>query len=418
MTLGNNLLSLCAVDEDNDSKDKNLAEARRCFREARDLVKKQEEVHQMIYGHTDDASEEACSIRRKLLLLRGRAHVNLGIALVKLSLMKHTEIAREGLEKEAVTELESAESCAIAIRARAETDEVNGGSPSEIALDKLDADQLDSLANRWLGNALWNQRRHKEAVVAFEKGSRFFVASKDNVSGDEMLEAELELGVECFYGCASLADLALNALEKLQIGLQGDPKWKNCVLRGEELFSMAKRAYKWASLISTNLQKVAGHKSDFVRENGILTSQEIEKSTEEMTSWWEQKKKSSVVLCQKDGVVNSKSCSARNDLFSSIPSWPNNSPVKRFTMNESSSRRTPQQRAQGESGSTRSRRTGASGIGGNGNKPSNANVRYRKWGDALLPHVKTDSGNNIPPMGYPACAPELPPGFKPYRPNQ
>jgi hypothetical protein len=277
-------------------------------------------------------------------------------------------------------------------------------------MDRIAADQLDSLANRWLGNALWHQRRHKEAIVALEKSSRFFLGRRHSVSDEDMLEAELELGIECFYGCTSLAELALKALEKLQIVIQGHPKRQDCLSRGEELFSMAKESYKRASLISANLQKLTHHKLDIARESGILTSQEIEGYIEEMNSWWEEEKKSGVVLCQKDGPMHSESYPARNDLFSSGPLRPSNSPVKRFIVNERSSRRAPRRHAQVGNGSSTSRsiRTGA-------RAPS---IQYRKWGDALLPQVETGSGETVPLIPYPACVPELPPGLKPFRPNQ
>jgi len=428
MTFGSNLLSLCTVDKDSDDYGKNLEKAKQCFSEARDLVKKQESVHQMSCKQTNDSSEEARTIRRKLLLLRGRAHVNLGIALVELSLVKSPEHVRKGLEKDAVSELESAKGCANSIRAHAVTDDtIKGASPLEIAMDRLEADQLDALANRWLCSTLWHQRRRKDAVVASEKGSRFFIGRRNSVADEDMQEAELELGVECFYACTSLADLALDALEKLQIVIQGHPKREECLAKGQALFLMAEEAYKRASLISTNLQQsLAQHKTtsfsatDTLRENGILTPQEVDKNMEQIKSWWEQKKQG-IVLRPKDGTAQSTAGPLRNDLFStSRPLRPNNSPVKRFTVNESSSRRTSNRRNQGGNGVSRSTASGIGtrGLGGRSTSTSSSCTHYRKWGDALLPQVKTDSGETVPLIAYPACAPELPPGCKPYRPNQ
>lgn len=104
-------------------------------------MKKQECVHQTICTQTHDDSEEARAIRRKLLLLRGRAHVKLGISLVELCLTKQCpESVQEGLEKEAIVELKSAEACADSIRAHAVTDEAKGANLSEIAMDRLEAD--------------------------------------------------------------------------------------------------------------------------------------------------------------------------------------------------------------------------------------------------------------------------------------
>ena len=423
MTLGSHLLSLCAVDSDINASAKNLAEARHCFCEARDLVKKQESAHQVNCKQTNDASEDGRSIRRKLLLLRGRAHVNLAIALVELSLLNSPEPVRKDLEKEAMTELESAQRCASAIRARATVDETKGASPTEIAIDRLDADQLDALANRWFGKAYWYQRRYKEAVLAFEKGSMFFMERKRNSAPDKVMrEAELELGVECFFASTSLADLALDALEKHQIVIQGHPKREECLVRGQELFSMAMDAYKRASLISAGLANLAKSGSssaeDTLQDNGIVSSKEIESIMEQISSWWNEKKQGVALRPKQDGNLGNDRNTLRNDLFSSGSSRLQNqstTPVKRFTINENSSRRSSQRRNQGgSSGVSRSTGTRLGVNGGSHNSSSNANIRYAKWGDDFLPQKTLDSGETVPILPYPCRAPELPPDWKPF----
>ena len=423
MTLGSSLLSLCTVDNDSDACEKNLQEARHCFSEARDLVKKQESVQQLICLQTNDSCEEARAIRRKLLLLRGRAHINLGIALVESSRIKCPEHERKGLEKDAFVELDSAKGCVNSIRARAVTDETKGASPSEIAIDRLEADQLEALTNRWISIGLWHQKRFKDAVVASEKGSRFFIDRRNCVPDEDVQAAELELGIESFYASTTLADLALDALEKLQVVIQGHPKRQDCLSKGHELFSISKNAYNRASLVSTNLydlvdaRKSSSLTKETLRENGILASQEIEENIKLINSWWEQKKEGNI-LRPKDGTSNEESEPLRNDLFAS-GHWrrsQSNSPVKRFTINESSSRRASKRRNQGGNGLSRSMGTTNSNNSAS-NSTQNSNVQYRKWGDALLPQVKTDSGQMVPLIAYPAGPPELPPGFKPYLPT-
>lgn len=84
----------------------NLTEAQRWFRKALELVKKQEAVHERTLSkQTNDFTKESRADCRQLLLLRGRAQVNIGITLVRLS-----SIGPENKEseREATAELESA----------------------------------------------------------------------------------------------------------------------------------------------------------------------------------------------------------------------------------------------------------------------------------------------------------------------
>lgn len=188
----------------------------------------------------------------------------------------------------------------------------------------MEADQLDSLTNRWLGNFLWHHKRQKEAVLAYERSSRFFVDSchRDAMSSDMLAEAEMALGVDCFYACTSLADVALEALEKLQIVVQGHPRREESLAKGGELFAIASDAYKRASLISANIQKLANPGSspcsveEVIRMNDILGPEEIEVHMNDISDWWDQKRQG-VALRPKDGMNHAESNTLRNDLFAS-----------------------------------------------------------------------------------------------------
>lgn len=83
----------------------NLTEAQRWFRKALELVKKQEAVHETLSKQTNDFTKESRADCRQLLLLRGRAQVNIGITLVRLSSIGPEN---KDLEREATAELESA----------------------------------------------------------------------------------------------------------------------------------------------------------------------------------------------------------------------------------------------------------------------------------------------------------------------
>jgi hypothetical protein len=411
MTLGSLLLSLCALEEA--ERDKNLADAQHWFRKALELVEKQEVVHEMLSKQTNNFTKKSRAIRRKLLLLRGRAHVNLGITLVELSFIEPDE----GLEKEATTELQSALHCSEDIRARVVADD----KPSETSVDRAEAGQLESLAHRWLGNSLWRHGRRKEAVLSYKQSSRFFIDSRHSaaLSPDILVEAEIALGVECFYACTSLAEFALDALEKLQIVVQGHSRRQESLCKGEELFAIALDAYEMASLISANLQALANHGSSPVsvevvfRENAILAPREIEIHVKEISDWWDQKKQG-IVLRPKDGTIHADSTTLRNDLFASGPLRPQHGNPKRYTVQEGSSRRKRRKLGRGFT-------SNATRIHGNvdevtESRPSKKR-KYRKWGDELLPQVTTECGEIIP-FGYPACAPPLPLGVIPFSFNR
>jgi hypothetical protein len=239
------------------------------------------------------------------------------------------------------------------------------------------------------------------------------------LSPDVLVEAEIALGVECFYACTSLVDFALDALEKLQIVVQGHSRRQESLCKGEELFAIALDAYKRASLVSANLQTLADHESSPVsaevvfRENAILAPTEIESHVKEVSEWWDEKKQG-IVLRPKDGTIQANSNALRSDLFSFGPLRPEHGNPKRYTVQEGSSRR--KRRKQGGGFTSTATR-----IHGNGDEVTESHLpkqrKYRKWGDELLPQVTTESGEIIP-FGYPACAPPLPPGVIPFSFNR
>ena len=389
-----------------------LTEAQRWFRKALELVKKQESVHETLSKQSNDFTKESRADRRQLLLLRGRAHANIGTTLVRLSSIGPEN---KDMEREAMAELESAQSCADAIRASAVTDE----TPSETAIIRVEADQLDSLTNRWLGNSLWHQKRRNEAVLAYERSSRFFVDSHHRaaVSSDKLAEAEMALGIDCFYACISLADVALEALEKLQIVVQGHPRREESLAKGEELFTIESDANKRASLVSANMHKLANHGSvpdsveEALRTNDILGPEEIEVHMNDISDWWDQKRQG-VVLRPKDTMNHAESNALRNDLFASgRPLRPLHGNSDRYTVREGSSR--GRRRNQGGHTSTTTRIHDSGGDGVTERRPKSAR-KFRKWGDELLPQVTADSGATIPMIVYPV----LPLDCKPYSFNE
>ena len=413
MRLGSDLISLCTLDEAELSV--NLTEAQRWFRKALELVKNQELVHDKLSKQANDFTKESLADRRQLLLLRGRAHVNIGITLVRMSSIGTDN---KDLEREAMAELQSAKSCVDAIRASAATDQ----SPSRTAIIRVEANQLDSLANSWLGNSLWHQKRRKEAVLAYERSSRFFVDShlRPSESSDMLAEAEMALGVDCFYACISLADGALEALEKLQIFVQGHPRREESLAKGGELFTIASDAYKRATLISANIKKLANHGpnpnsvKEFLGTNDILGPEEIEVHMADISDWWNQKKQG-VVLRPKDTRNHVESNAFRNDLFASgIPLRPKHGNPNRYTVHEGSSY--GRRRNQGGHSATTAR-VHESGDGVT-ERPLSNTRKFRKWGDELLPQKTTDSGASIPMIAYPVCAPILPLDCKPYSFNE
>jgi hypothetical protein len=141
MQLGNDLLVLPKI--------QHVGEAKACFYEAVDLVQEQEIAHKQIVNDTNDDTEGAWLIQRNLLLLKGRAHANCGIALLELSLFANVPDATRAKHRaDAAKTLLDAQHCAVWLQTRAETDRKRGASSNETAYDSIEAVQLEALALR------------------------------------------------------------------------------------------------------------------------------------------------------------------------------------------------------------------------------------------------------------------------------
>lgn len=85
-------IALLEVD-DSGSTAQYLLEAQSCFEKAINVTNEQEEAHDRIVKDSHDTTEGAWFICRNLVLLKGRAYTNLGIALLELSLAKTAPFA-------------------------------------------------------------------------------------------------------------------------------------------------------------------------------------------------------------------------------------------------------------------------------------------------------------------------------------
>jgi hypothetical protein len=362
----------------------------------------------------NDFSEESCMIRRNLLLLLGRAHVNIGIASIELTLVKDGYPKRKSLLSDAVKELGLARGRASAIRSRAVTDRTNGSSVLETALDTKKADELEALACRWLGQAQWHQGKRQEAVRTFDVAQGLFDDGTNSQGTPEpdLVQMLALVGVESYFSSTTLAQLASEAAGRLQVLSRKHERYSEFTNKGEELVGIACGAYRRAASMVASLEELCGQSTsvlsfvDIQEEYSIGSKNDVQAAAEELRSWWDERK-AGIDETSSSGPQTyvTGADRPRSDLFASGSSLPGADPTRRFTVGQGRRRRQTGDRG---FASARIASTAQALASDNDNIMSENPVRYRKWGDELLPQVTTDAGGTIPKIVYPACAPERP----------
>ena len=152
-----------------------------------------------------------------------------------------------------------------------------------------------------LGQALWYQSKWHKAVRTME-GVRELFDSVGNISSDpDLLEMQVLVGVECYYSFTTLAHLAPEAVERLQVVSRGHERFANVCRKGDELAGIAKKAYSRASAMSITLQNLCEPNSshlafeDIQHDHRLSSVQDIQAAAEDLQSWWERRKAARVV---------------------------------------------------------------------------------------------------------------------------
>jgi len=357
-----------------------LKEAETLFRKSVELVKEQEESHKqaaaVITGCSNEKDkEEIKTIQRTLLLLRGRALTNVGIALFEKakfllegfattslpsasSKKRHyfskssnnkeeekeegnSDISKiQSLLHQSISMVKSAEECARAMRGQAIVTAHNNEKQKATAaqMDTILANQLETLALRWHGKALWYLGKWKDAAAIFQKAFSISSLGEDGkekdmittttatttTNDDEMIEPKIQLLIEKYYAAIDLVDTTIDAIEspfsspcnrirneiiarkkqssnkqqQQQDSLYDNNK-NNCDNDdGTYIVSLSHSGYQQAAKISNSLNKMSEEVSngqitfeDLRIQFEVGTSDELVNASKELGRWWNVEKK-------------------------------------------------------------------------------------------------------------------------------
>ena len=250
------------------------------------------------------------------LLLRGRAHHNIGHAIYEMaeytstvSNRKQQHQRQRGKDKatndlliKAKDEFAKAVQGARAIRHNAimiyghhhandTSSQSNYTWMAEATMHKLEAMKLELLASGFHILCSWKiDDSREEAVNMFhevtgsvEISDVLKLASGEGVSTGEVAEV---LG-DMYWFAMRVAQLSTQSIEGLSIGKDWNAK------AGEDSFHLTRIAMQRASVVSEHLLSFVHHHSllDYAKELGIATPAEIIKEEGEICNWWETIKK-------------------------------------------------------------------------------------------------------------------------------
>lgn len=401
MELGNDCLWLS----------KNLEKALDSFQQAKRLVKEQQAAHRSTTKNTNDESDESRYIERNLMFLLGQASVNVGIVLVEWS---HEQKKTAGKKiNEAVREFQQVRKLAEDMRRHAKSDQQklreNSSEWLEAMADILKADQLESLACRWMGLALWSSFQEKQAINALDDASSFFNGAKKSFC-DHILDDFLEVAAECIYATCTLTDLTCSAMERLG---------RSSKQRGDELLLEVEKSLRRHAEISQRLEELALEESFFqtvqlfMKEHEISSSKDILENLNGIKRWWENVKKQPAGLVKENCIPRISSILPRSDLFSEGAQRHTSEPTAHIIVSEGSRRRKKKQ-SQSSTNILRNSysQNAVHALEKERSKTSHCPIKYRKWGDGLLSQEAVDSetaGEAQPKLKYPCVAPPMPP---------
>ncbi len=396
----------------------------------------------------NDDDFDPAQLRIITLLYRGRAHTNVGIVLYR-QWQESFGQGRNGISQ-AQRKLSQRHEATILLRRSMEELDRALESVNEMLresqvsrIDRVLGNQLKALTSRWMGTALWHQGDRPKAVsIMLEQGCdpvwvtddslsttttlvqlwrRALDEKKENVSN---MQDDIEFGVECYYNCTCLADLAGEALEAMVLAAKGNKEGNKTA--SQELLSWSKRALLQAANVSKTItalitlqQSTTSSASPLSLDNyDVKTPHELEVAQQELVDWWKE-----VTEAESTRLDLPKRSSAkhlpRNDVLGEGPAkhCDPNLPKKRFVVRHDEGEQWRKQRRRQKrlrSGSlSRKLRLG---IDDDFLPTTTMAVpskrQYRKWGDQLLPQIEIAPGTFVPRIVYPAVAPEMPPEIR------
>ena len=434
MFLGKDLLALQYYEQDDGAKEALLFEAEHHFRDAHDLVLKQQKFHRRLTRETNDDGDEAHRIRRNMYLLRGRALTNLGIVLFELTNVTRSRPERRALVGEAIEVLGGTIEAATVLRNQAMTDRRQGADPVDTAIDSIQANQTKALALKWLVVTIWHtysqhggddddnddfDRALSDLTGLFdhalEDEAVLTSQEESDKHSDQLSDARVDYLVECYMCAIAITDMLSKHLENLR---KDKDKPKN-----KTLFGTVIRVLRYSSSFSQKLSRL--ERLSLNKE--VTTVEELTQHIEQLERWW--------AACGDDddfgvALASNRDVGSGGDGISgsTVRSKKSRFPSKRFTVVDANGRVKSGRGsgARGEGGGGRVSGRANSGDGptnttGRGVVPqthcrdsslagiarSTPTVKTMKWGDELLPNISASSNPTMSWL-YPACAPQRP----------
>jgi hypothetical protein len=424
ITVGNQILHGCTTYDNKQQRINALLRAHKHFKEAKTVVDDQDKLLRRSRVHGEVSALEGCLWSRDLLLMLGRASVNMGITSIDLATQTkgkahyNTVEAKQYL-RTAAEELKEAKEYAGLLRSRASTDSRNWKSDRlETARDAIRADALEALIMRSMGKVLWYQGTRNEAWNICKTGAALFESAArtyhDAGASDQAVHSELcNLATECVLTCTVVADLAESCWQHFT---------PSATVEGGDrhLFFFRESLTKACDVIDSIEQFFISNPSEeftfeeFMEEEAIPGKRAIQQEIKEIEEWWEKRR----VLTNPHMVVNSSVPDIpipRSELGSVGLDKP---ATKWFTVNEGSRRQKKKRRGGNSmyhknSGQLLSAVTVRDGQDIFSQSSGIQSQKYRPWGDELLPQIIDEAtGQSVPKIEYPCVAPSMPPEIR------
>jgi hypothetical protein len=427
MVVGNQILHDCATYDDAQRRIKALLEAHAHFTEAGTVVDEQNKLLRKARAEGTFNAAEASYRSRNLLLMRGRATVNMGITSIELATQTkrkshyNTVEAKQYL-RTAAEELKKAKEYAESLRSRASTVFKNWSSDRlKTAEDAIRADELEALTTRSMGKVLWYQGSRNEAWQECKARAALFAGATkkfhEEGARDKAVHSALcNLATGCVLACMHIADLAYSSLEHLTpLGPIEERDLLLCYFK-ESL----NKACDVIDSIETFFIKNPIEEltfDEFMDEEALMGKEAIQQIIRETEQEWLENQKAGT---NRPIVVNSSDperCPIslpRGELVSESLGL-DKRPTRWFTVNEGSRRQKkkrsgPRPMYHENSGQLLSvlaprERQGIISPSADGIEPQ----KYRPWGDELLPQITDEvTGKSVPKLEYPCVAPSMP----------
>jgi len=396
-----------------------LFEAATCFQGSLTILKMLRKlVDRCFNGSTKDHID---FVKRTLILCRGRALINLGHTFLEQS--KERSYRDSKRINDAIDCLNEAVSCAQALRAQCVCFHTSRDEKYTILIDthKHEANELESMANKWLGLCFWHTGLKDRAINNLlksidnserDRGSPAIVSRSEG----NVLHACMKSLLEEYYGASSLINLATKEVDAAFLSQENVEKYQGLV-------ATSLRGYTRAMEISDSLYSVARSRidcpiklNDLIHDHDIVSSRVLQEMRDSFLHMWEDKKtsvSSRAALISDKHKGDAARALPRSDILHSgfMPSNKNTEPAT-FIVDEGGklSKEKMQNRSSKEAAHVQTDKA-FDGFGlesGNDmHRPLNRNMfegqsTYRLWGDEVLIALGKDIHQ------YPSCCPERP----------